>query len=92
MELKLTENKNILNGYRKRYGDWGCELEALPSTQLRQLLQESIESHIDMERWNFLQEVESGERNLLELVEKQAAQLTTEQLHNLKGVTLQHNV
>jgi len=54
MELKLTENKNILNGYRKRYGDWGCELEALPSTQLRQLLQESIESHIDMERWNFL--------------------------------------
>jgi len=35
MPLKYSENKIVLNEYLGRYSDWGCELETLPSTDLR---------------------------------------------------------
>ena len=89
MPLKYSENKIVLNEYLGRYSDWGCELEALPSTDLRQMLKESIESHIDMKRWRDLKAVEANERNLLDLVEEQAGQLTNTQLGDISYVDFQ---
>jgi len=53
------------------------------------MLKESIESHIDIKRWRDLKVVEANERNLLDLVEEQAGQLTNTQLGDINHVNFQ---
>lgn len=89
MKLKGTENKTVLGNYLDQYDNWGCELESLPSTQLREVLQRSIESHIDMDAWKTLKDVEASEVNLLRLVEAEVSKMTSKQLQNLEGVNFQ---
>jgi hypothetical protein len=51
--------------YRRFVADWGtecAEVEAIPATDLRQMIRDAIESHIPAGEWESLQRVESIEK------------------------------
>lgn len=53
-------------GFVKRYGSDCAEIDAIPPTELRRRVQQAIERHIDAERWQRLQTVETAERETVE--------------------------
>jgi hypothetical protein len=46
----------------KGFGRESVEVDAIPASRLREILEQAIRSHIDAERWNRLLEVEGAER------------------------------
>ena len=66
--LPSKESSSRHNKFVKKYGDRVWELEALPSAQLRGILDEAILSVLDMDAFNA--EVAQGEREVEELEEK----------------------
>ena len=72
MDLPTTAPK--LKGRRKPYPyDWSAEAEALPAQVLRALLDEAIESYVDLDQLEVLRVAEQNERrSLLELVREVA--------------------
>jgi hypothetical protein len=63
--------------YRKfvdRYGEDCAEVEAIPATDLRSILETAIRSHIPWDEWERLQEVERIEREQWEVFTRQFGQ------------------
>jgi len=48
--------------YLEQYGDRCVEVDAIPAREIRQRVKDSIESHIDQRKWQFLKEQEQREK------------------------------
>jgi hypothetical protein len=60
--LPVKASDNRAKGFQDKYGDQCAEVDALPPTELRQRVQDAIESHIDQDRWERLRHVEDLEK------------------------------
>jgi len=59
--IAVKKTENLREKFIAQYGDWACELEALPSSFKRELLKDAIESHIDKSKWEQLKKVQAVE-------------------------------
>jgi hypothetical protein len=60
--VKPTVQHKIRNRYISDYGNRCVEIDALPANEVRELVRETIEAHIDQKEWHRLQETERLER------------------------------
>jgi hypothetical protein len=65
--LSTRPTKREKNRHAKDFVGDSCELEAIPPDQLRMLVRDCIERHIDRNRLAVLQEAEKSERQALEM-------------------------
>lgn len=63
IRLPIKHSDCRARGFIAEHGDAGAEIDAIPPSELRRRVAEAIDSHIDVERWNKLLEVEQLERN-----------------------------
>jgi hypothetical protein len=68
--LPVKQQDRRAKGFMRQYGHNCAEVDALPPSELRRRVQEAIEEHIDVDRWNKLIEVEELERKTLETMMK----------------------
>jgi hypothetical protein len=66
IRLPVKEKDKRSPGFVREHGTACAEVDALPPTELRRRVQEAIEGHIDLERWNRLVEVERVEQETLD--------------------------
>ena len=68
LPLAVKDSDKRAKKFRDKYGDRCAELDAIPSTALRERVRSIIESHIDIHRdeWDRLQAVEASERETLD--------------------------
>jgi hypothetical protein len=64
--LKPKKTDSRYKRFVATHGYECAELDALPATELRQRVREAITSHIDLERWERLQEVERLEKESID--------------------------
>ena len=60
--VKQTIQRSVREEYTIQYGDRCVEIDALPASEVRELVEETIESHINAREWAKLQETERLER------------------------------
>jgi len=60
--VKPTIQRSVRDEYIIQYGDRCVEIDALPASEVRELVEETIESHINAGEWAKLQETERLER------------------------------
>jgi hypothetical protein len=65
VRLPVKQSDKRAAGFIRRYGTACAEIDAIPPTELRRRVTEAIDSHIDVERWNRLLQVEEAERDTL---------------------------
>jgi hypothetical protein len=68
VRLPVKPNDRRSPGFRRTYGNDCAELDALPPSELRQRLEDAINSHIDPAEWNRLLEVERLEQETLDMM------------------------
>jgi len=66
IELPVKVSDRRAAGFIRKYGRRCAEVDAIPPNMLRQRVREAIESHIDFEEWERLQQVEELERQTLQ--------------------------
>jgi hypothetical protein len=67
LPLAVKDSDSRARRFREKYGDRCAELDAIPATELRRRVRETIESHISSrEEWERLQSVETAERETLD--------------------------
>jgi hypothetical protein len=64
--LPVKHKDRRARSFLEKHGEDCAEVDALPPSELRRRVQEAIESHIDQERWERLQESERMEQETLE--------------------------
>ena len=63
--------RSKLRSYIEEYGTRGVEVDAIPAPEIRNRVQQAIESHIEQVEWQMLKDQEARERtNVLEMVRK----------------------
>jgi hypothetical protein len=65
VRLPVKRSDKRAEGFIRRYGTDCAEIDAIPPTELRRRVAVAIDSHIDVERWNRLLQVEAAERETL---------------------------
>jgi hypothetical protein len=67
LPLDVKDSDTRARKFREVHGDRCAELDAIPSTELRQRVSQVIESHIDIRRdeWERLQTIEDSEKETL---------------------------
>lgn len=60
--VKTTVQRKTREDYIARFGNRCVEIDALPATEIRDLVRETIEGHIDQDEWSKLQETERLEQ------------------------------
>lgn len=66
IELDVKKSDSLAKKFISEYGDWAAELDALRPDYMRSLLRNAIESHIDVEHWERLKQVEAVERESIQ--------------------------
>lgn len=62
IRLAIKAKDRRAASFIKRYGTSCAEVDAIPPTELRRRVLEAVESHIDMDEWNRLVEIEQVEK------------------------------
>jgi hypothetical protein len=65
VRLPVKHKDNRAAGFCEVHGNYCAEVDALPPTELRRRVDEAISSHIDVDEWNRLLEVEQAEQETL---------------------------
>ena len=69
LSLAVKDSDNCARSFREQHGDRCAELDAIPSTELRRRVRDTIEAHItNRDEWERLKRVESAERESREAV------------------------
>ncbi|MDB5390218.1 MAG: hypothetical protein JWM11_5864 [Planctomycetaceae bacterium] len=68
IKLPLKESDNRTAGFLKTHGNFAAEVDAIPPTELRRRVEEAIDNHIDVEKWNALIRVEAAEKETVRTV------------------------
>ena len=68
--LKLPINKKDSRavGFMRTHGNYAAEVDAIPPNELRRLVREAIESHVDRAAWERLKVIELAEKESLDNV------------------------
>lgn len=68
LRLPIKASDTRAKKFIEEHGDAGCEIDAIPPSELRRRVEEAIDLHIDVDRWNALIQTEEAERATMRTV------------------------